>query len=71
MKEAESGIWFGVFMPAKTPRDIVDKFHAAGLKVLADPAMRASLKTLGVEPLPLTPTEMDALVVRETATILP
>jgi tripartite-type tricarboxylate transporter receptor subunit TctC len=28
-------IWFGVFMPAKTPRGIVDKFHAAGMKVLA------------------------------------
>jgi tripartite-type tricarboxylate transporter receptor subunit TctC len=67
LKDAESGIWFGVFMPAKTPRAIVDRFHAAGLKVLADPAMQASLKNLGVEPLPLTPAEMDALVVRETA----
>jgi tripartite-type tricarboxylate transporter receptor subunit TctC len=67
LKGAESGIWFGVFMPAKTPRDIVEKFHAAGLKVLADPAMQASLKNLGVEPLPLTPAQMDALVVREIA----
>ena len=44
LKDADSAIWFGVFMPAKTPRDIVDKFHAAGVKVLADPAMQESLK---------------------------
>jgi tripartite-type tricarboxylate transporter receptor subunit TctC len=67
LKDADSAIWFGVFMPAKTPRDIVDKFHAAGLKVLADPAMQASLKQLGVEPLPMTPEQMDAFIVRETA----
>jgi tripartite-type tricarboxylate transporter receptor subunit TctC len=67
LKDADSAIWFGVFVPSKTPRDIVEKFHAAGLKVLADPAMQASLKNLGVEPLPMTPKEMDALVVREIA----
>jgi tripartite-type tricarboxylate transporter receptor subunit TctC len=67
LKDADSAIWFGVFMPSKTPRDIVEKFHAAGLKVLADPAMQASLKQLGVEPLPMTPVEMDAFIVRETA----
>jgi tripartite-type tricarboxylate transporter receptor subunit TctC len=66
LKDADSTIWFGVFMPSKTPRDIVDKFHAAGLKVLADPAMQASLKQLGVEALPMTPAEMDAFIVRET-----
>jgi tripartite-type tricarboxylate transporter receptor subunit TctC len=67
LKDADSAIWFGVFMPAKTPRDIVEQFHAAGLKVLNDPAMQASLKNLGVEALPMTPAQMDDLVVRETA----
>jgi tripartite-type tricarboxylate transporter receptor subunit TctC len=67
LKDADSTIWFGVFMPSKTPRDIIDKFHAAGLKVLADPAMQASLKQLGVEALPMTPAEMDAFIGRETA----
>ena len=64
---ADSAIWFGVFMPAKTPRDIVEKFHAAGAKVLAEPAMQASLKQLGVAPLPMSPAEIDDLVKRETA----
>ena len=67
MKDADSAIWFGVLAPAKTPRDIVDKLHVAGAKVLADPATQESLKKLGIEPMPMTPGEMDDLVRRETA----
>jgi tripartite-type tricarboxylate transporter receptor subunit TctC len=70
LKNADSAIWFGVFMPAKTPRDIIEKFHAAGMKLLAEPAMRESLTKLGVEVLPMTPAEMDDLVRRETASNL-
>ena len=54
-------------MPAKTPRDIIDKFHDAGTRLLAEPSMQQSLTKLGVEPLPMTPAEMDAFVAREIA----
>ena len=67
LKNAESIFWFGVFMPAKTPRDIIDKFHDAGIKLLAEPSMQESLMKLGVEPFPMTPAEMDAFVAREIA----
>ena len=67
LTDADSAIWFGVFVPAKTPAAIIDRLHAAGEKVLSDPAMQASLKQLGVEPLPMTPAAMDDLVKRETA----
>jgi tripartite-type tricarboxylate transporter receptor subunit TctC len=67
LKNADSEIWFGVLMPSKTPRDIVDKFHAAGERVLAEPAMRDSLKQLGVDALPMSPSEMDDFVKRELA----
>src|SRR5258707_810083 len=53
LKNAESAIWFGVFMPSKTPREIIEKFHAAGVKVLTEPAMQESLKKLGVDALPM------------------
>jgi tripartite-type tricarboxylate transporter receptor subunit TctC len=59
---ADSAIWIGVFMPAKTPRDIVDRFHAAGSRALADPPTRQSLAKMGVEAVPMSPAEMDALV---------
>jgi tripartite-type tricarboxylate transporter receptor subunit TctC len=67
LKNADSTIWFGVFVPAKTPRDIVERLHAAGEKVLSAPMMQESLKKLGVEPMPLGPKDMDDLVARETA----
>ncbi len=67
LKNADSAIWFGVFVPAKTPPDVVERLHAAGVKVLAEPAMQDSLKQLGVEPSPMTPAEIDDLVKRETA----
>jgi tripartite-type tricarboxylate transporter receptor subunit TctC len=67
LKNADSKIWFGVFVPAKTPRDIVERLHAAGERVLSDPVMQESLKKLGVEPMPLGPKDMDDLVARETA----
>jgi tripartite-type tricarboxylate transporter receptor subunit TctC len=65
LKNADSEIWFGLFVPAKTPREVVEKLHAAGEKVLANPAMQASLAKLGLEPMPMTPAEMDELVKRE------
>jgi tripartite-type tricarboxylate transporter receptor subunit TctC len=37
------------------------------MKVLTDPAMQGSLNKLGVEPMPMSPAEMDDFVKRETA----
>ena len=67
LKNAESAFWLGVFMPAKTPRDVIEKFHDAGMKLLAEPSMQESLMKLGVERFPMTPLEMDAFVAREIA----
>lgn len=64
---ADTIVWYASFMPAKTPRDIVQKFHAAGVKVLASSAMQATLKQLAVDPLPMTPAEIDEFVVKELA----
>ena len=67
LKDADSAIWFGVLVPSKTPRDIVEKLHTAADKVLNDPATLENLKKLGIEPMRLQPAEMDDLVKRETA----
>ena len=55
-------IWFGIFLPAKTPREIVDKLNVATHKALAEPALRDRLAGLDVTPMPMTPKEFDALV---------
>jgi len=65
--DSDTTIWYGVFMPAKTPRAIIEKFHAAGMRLLATPQMQEKLKQLAVDPMPLTPVEMDTFVAREIA----
>jgi tripartite-type tricarboxylate transporter receptor subunit TctC len=55
-------IWFGIFMPVKTPREIVEKANAATRKALEEPGLRDRLAGLDVTPMPLSPREFDALV---------
>jgi tripartite-type tricarboxylate transporter receptor subunit TctC len=57
--------WNAVLVPAKTPRAIVDRLHAQTMKVLQLPAVLDKLKPLGVEPMPLTPKEFDAMIAKE------
>jgi tripartite-type tricarboxylate transporter receptor subunit TctC len=64
-RDSDTTIWYGVFMPARTPRAIVDKFHAAGVKLLATPQMQERLKQLAVYPMPLAPAGIDKLVADE------
>jgi tripartite-type tricarboxylate transporter receptor subunit TctC len=47
---AEFNFWVGLSAPAKTPRAVIDKLHAATEKALQDPAMKEKLAKLGVEP---------------------
>jgi tripartite-type tricarboxylate transporter receptor subunit TctC len=64
---AEYPIWFGIFAPAATPRDIVEKLHRETATVLQERAVVEKLAALGVEPLPMTPAAFDAHVKREIA----
>jgi tripartite-type tricarboxylate transporter receptor subunit TctC len=58
-------VWYGVFMPVKTPRAIVDRLHVATMKVIETPAMQQKLAELAVDPMPMKPSEFDALVATE------
>jgi tripartite-type tricarboxylate transporter receptor subunit TctC len=58
-------IWYGVFMPSQTARVIVETFHAAATKVLATPTLQQRLKQLAINPMPMTPSDMDKYVVAE------
>jgi tripartite-type tricarboxylate transporter receptor subunit TctC len=40
----------GLFLPAKTPRDVVERLHRETAKALQAPDVQARFKTLGVEP---------------------
>lgn len=41
--------WVGLFVPAKTPADIVQKYNASILEIMADPAVKAKLSSMGFQ----------------------
>jgi tripartite-type tricarboxylate transporter receptor subunit TctC len=65
--DAEYPIWFGLFAPAGTPREIVERLHRETLNALQAPKVRERLAGLGVDPMPMSPTEFAAHVEREVA----
>ena len=54
--------WYGILAPARTPRAIVMKLHAATVKALATPAVRDTLARQGVESVGSTPEEFAKLI---------
>jgi tripartite-type tricarboxylate transporter receptor subunit TctC len=61
---AESGLpgfdynlWVGMFAPAGTPNDIVDKINADVARVVQMPDVRERMAALGAEAMPMTPAE--------------
>jgi len=64
---AQSGLpyegddWFGVYAPAGTPLAIREKFSKEMARVLALPAVRERLATLGAEPVSSTPQEYEKM----------
>jgi tripartite-type tricarboxylate transporter receptor subunit TctC len=69
---AEAGVpgfdvtgWYAFFAPARTPREIIAKFHADTVAALADPAIRSRLDQLGVGVIGSTPEELKAFLKAE------
>ena len=74
---AESGLegfqwdsWGAIFAPARTPRAIVEKLNREITSVLRRPDVQKAMRTLGAEPAPTTPAELDKIVAREHAMVL-
>jgi tripartite-type tricarboxylate transporter receptor subunit TctC len=64
---AEYPIWFGLFLPAKTPHEIVDKLHGETFKALQSPKVREKLAALGIDSMPMSPADFTAHVQKEIA----
>jgi tripartite-type tricarboxylate transporter receptor subunit TctC len=67
IRDAEYPIWFGLFAPAGTPREIVERLHRETLKALQTPKVRDRLAGLGLDPMAMSPDEFAAHVGREVA----
>jgi tripartite-type tricarboxylate transporter receptor subunit TctC len=57
--------WNGLMAPAKTPKDILDKLEKATIKAAADPQVRKTLGTLGINPVGGTSKEFVERIARE------
>jgi tripartite-type tricarboxylate transporter receptor subunit TctC len=59
--------WWGVFMPAGTPKAITDKFHADLVKAMQDADVKKKFADLGVDAVSSTPEQFVAFVRAEVA----
>jgi tripartite-type tricarboxylate transporter receptor subunit TctC len=55
-------LWYGMFAPAGTPRDIVQRLSRELVKALETPDLRERLAALGVDPWPGTAEELGELL---------
>jgi tripartite-type tricarboxylate transporter receptor subunit TctC len=58
--------WWGVLLPAGTPKAIVDKYHADMVKAMQDPVVKSKFADLGVEAISSTPAEFGRFIKAET-----
>jgi tripartite-type tricarboxylate transporter receptor subunit TctC len=59
--------WNGILMSSRTPRPIVERLHLETTKALKSTRVAENFKKQGIEPMPLTPAEFDALIKKEVA----
>ena len=57
--------WWGAFLPAGTPKAIVDSYHTALVKIMADPDLKEKFAGLGVEAQASTQDEFRAFLKEE------
>jgi tripartite-type tricarboxylate transporter receptor subunit TctC len=73
---AESGVpgfeyvlWYSIFVPAKTPRPIIDKISRDVGKILAQPEVKQRLVAVGADPRSSTPEELGRFMREDTERI--
>ena len=62
----EASQWYGIGAPKETPADVVETLNKAVNAVAADPAIRARLAGLGIDPTPMTSSAFGTFIADET-----
>lgn len=63
----ETSTWVGIFAPAGTPDDVMERLNAALMATVQDPAVIQALAGIGMSPLTNTVAEGEAILVRDIA----
>lgn len=58
----EGNGWYALFAPAKTPKDVVDRYAKAAIEVIRSADMKQRLEQMGLEPTGLGPAELAAIL---------
>ena len=61
----DASVWFGVFVPASTPRPVVNRLHESVSKALAAPDLAQRMATMGAEVSGAGPEEFRAFWEKE------
>jgi tripartite-type tricarboxylate transporter receptor subunit TctC len=56
-----ASLWYGLWVPRDTPKDVIAKLNATLVQVLADPAVKKRLDDLGIQITPLAQQSPEAL----------
>jgi tripartite-type tricarboxylate transporter receptor subunit TctC len=64
---ADSGyeFWVGALLPKGAAKPVVDAYHAAITKALAEPAVAGKLKELGADPMKMSSSDFNAMIQSE------
>ena len=61
----EADGWNGLFVPAKTPREVIDRLQKEVVAAVKHPETSKRLRDMGAEPIGSTPAEQDAILKRQ------
>jgi tripartite-type tricarboxylate transporter receptor subunit TctC len=67
VKGYESGVWFGIMVPAATPREVIMKLNAAAVQATKAPEFVKRMTDLGYNIIPGTPEQMTNMLKEEVA----
>ena len=67
----EADGWNGLFAPAKTPREVIDRLQKETAAAVKHPETAKRLRDIGAEPVGSSPAEQDAILKRQVEQFRP
>jgi tripartite-type tricarboxylate transporter receptor subunit TctC len=67
----EADGWNGLFAPAKTPREVIERLQKETLAAVRHPETARRLRDIGAEPVGSSPAEQDAILKRQVEQFRP
>lgn len=63
----EVSAWYGILVPAGTPKDVVTRLHAEIVKAIGTPKVAQQIAKVGLQPVTSSPEELSAYIKAELA----